>query len=339
MTDTLASDSMMSSERARRITRYAAKSVGAVGSAGVLGLIGVLYGEAKLAEHRIPIPTDLAPPTDDTTWAAPGVSPNRPPIRLAILGDSSAAGYGALLAQDTPGARLALGISEAARRPVRVHNVAVIGAESKDLAEQVDELGSGDDLALIMIGANDVTERTKPAVAVVFLEAAVRRLRAAGLEVLVGTCPDLGVIGPIAQPLRAYVGHASRRMARAQTVAVVRAGGRTVSLGDLLGPVFQANPALFAADRFHPSGAGYRAATDALLPSALDALGVRTRARSASPFTTRRAKPVEKAAAQAVAHPGSEVLPTEHRPGYAGRGSGTWARLRRRRTVSQPTAH
>lgn len=329
----------MSAERARRIARIAAKSVGAVGGAGVLGVVGVLYGEAKLAEHRIPVPTDLAPPTDDTTWAAPGVSPHRPPIRLAILGDSSAAGYGAAFARDTPGALLALGISEAARRPVRVHSVAVIGAESKDLAAQVDHLDRRSDLAVIMIGANDVTERTKPATAVAFLEQAVRRLRAAGMEVLVGTCPDLGVIGPIAQPLRAYVGHASRRMARAQTVAVVQAGGRTVSLGDLLGPMFQGNPALFSADRFHPSGAGYRAASDAMLPSALDALGLRTRARSASTFTTRRAKPVEKAAAQAVAHPGSEVLPTQRRPGIAGRGSDGWARLRRRRTVTQTTAH
>ena len=89
-----------------------------------------------------------------------------------------------------------------------------------------------------MIGANDVTELTKPSVAVPYLEDAVRALRARGAEVIVGTCPDLGTIRPIAQPLRAYARRLSRRMAREQTVAVVRAGGRTVSLGDLLGPLF-----------------------------------------------------------------------------------------------------
>jgi hypothetical protein len=221
---------------------------------------------------------------------------------------------------------------------VHVRSVAVIGAESKDLADQVALLDGSDELAVIFIGANDVTERTKPAVAVAFLAAAVGQLRAAGTQVVVATCPDLAAINPIAQPLRAYVGRESRRMARAQTVAVVNAGGRTVSLGDLI-HVFQHNPALFAADRFHPSGAGYREASDALLPSALDALGLRTRARSASAFTTRRAKPVEKAAAQAVAHPGSEVLPSNQHPGFAGRGGRTVARLRRRRTVRQTTAH
>jgi hypothetical protein len=116
-------------------------------------------------------------------------------------------------------------------------------------------------------------------------------------------------------------------MAAAQTVAVVRAGGRTVSLGDLLGPLFAERRELFAADQFHPSSAGYFEAAQAVLPSALDALGLRTRSTSASAFTTRRAKPVEKAAAQAAARPGSEVVGTESPHGRRG----VFARLRRRR--------
>jgi hypothetical protein len=120
-------------------------------------------------------------------------------------------------------------------------------------------------------------------------------------------------------------------MAREQTVAVVRAGGRTVSLGDLLGPLFASRLELFSADRFHPSEEGYREASLAILPSALDALGLRTRARSASTFTTRRSKPLERAAAQAAARPGSEVAPSDSRPMTAVRSGGTWARLRRRR--------
>ena len=50
----------------------------------------------------------------------------------------------------------------------------------------------------------------------------------------------------------------SRNLAAAQTVAVVEAGGRTVSLGDILGPAVRAAPdELFSDDRFHPSAAGY----------------------------------------------------------------------------------
>jgi lysophospholipase L1-like esterase len=332
MLDTLASTDVT---RTRRIATIAGGTLGAAAGLGltaVAGLAGVMWGEGRLAKRRIPISTDAPPVSDDTVWTAPGVSATRPPIRIALAGDSTAAGYGTHRDRDTPAAQFAMGISEVARRPVHVRNVAVVGAESKDLEPQIDQLvGAPPELVLILIGANDVTELTKASVAVPFLEVAVRRLRAAGSEVVVGTCPDLGAVRPIAQPLRAYVRRLSRQMAIAQTVAVVEAGGTSVSLGDLLGPIFATRLELFAEDRFHPSAAGYAEAARAMLPSALDCLGLRTRARSASAFTTRRAKPVAKAAAQAAAHPGTEVRPTEDRPITAVRGDGTWARLRRRR--------
>jgi lysophospholipase L1-like esterase len=275
------------------------------------------------------VPTE--PSATGTTWAAEGVSSRRPPVELAILGDSTAAGYGAQRERDTPGARIAIGISAVARRPVRVTSVAVVGSESTGLAAQADLLGSTPDLAVIIIGANDVTHRIKPAVSVRALADAVRELRGNGVAVVVGTCPDLGTIKPIAQPLRWVARRLSRRLAAAQTVAVVAEGGVTVSLGDLLGPLFETRDDLFSEDRFHPSAAGYAAAADAMLPSCLDALGLRTKSRSASTFTTRRARPVAKAAAQAAAHPGTEVAGTEIHGSPVGR-RGPWARLRRRRS-------
>jgi hypothetical protein len=162
-----------------------------------------------------------------------------------------------------------------------------------------------------------------------FLADAVRRLRGLGCEVIVGTTPDLGTIRPLAQPLRRYARSLSRAMSKAQTIAVVDAGGRTVSLGDILGPLFATQRELFSDDQFHPSAAGYAQAAQALLPSALDALGMGTRARSASTFLTRRPKPLAKAAAQAATRPGSEVAGA--RQSASGRRRGTWAQLRIRR--------
>jgi lysophospholipase L1-like esterase len=322
---------MTRSRRAPRIVLWAGGGLGGLAATGAVGLLGVLWGEVKLAERRIPIAKD-PPPSNDTTWAASGVSRTRPAIRIALLGDSTAAGYGAYRDRDTPGAQLAIGISEAARRPVHLTNVAVIGAEAADLGVQVSAVSpSRPELAVIMIGANDVTEGTKPADAMPFLEAAVTRLREGGAEVVVCTCPDLGTIRPLAQPLRAYARRQSHKMAAAQTVAVVRAGGRTVSLGDLLGPLFMTHLEYFSEDRFHPSAAGYAEAAQAALPSCLDALGVRTRARSASPFTTRRVKSAKKAAAQAAVRPGTEVVAAERFGRSEGR-SGPFAQLRRRRT-------
>ena len=317
--------------RRRRIAAYTGGTLGGVVLTGAVGLAGLLWGEVKLAERRIPQAFDAPPASNDTTWAANGVSRTRPPIRIAMLGDSTAAGYGAYRDRDTPGAQLAIGISEAARRPVHLTNLAVVGAETPDLPVQVDALGRRHpELVVIMIGANDVTEGTKPAVAVPYLEDSVERLRRGGAEVVVGTCPDLGTIKPLAQPLRAYARRLSRQMAREQTVGVVRAGGRTVSLGDLLGPMFATHLEYFSEDRFHPSAAGYAEAARALLPSCLDALGLRTRARSASTFTTRRVKTAKKAAAQAVTRPGTEVAAAERFGRSEGR-RGQFAQLRRRR--------
>ncbi|MEO6884745.1 MAG: SGNH/GDSL hydrolase family protein [Jatrophihabitantaceae bacterium] len=333
---------MSRASKAKKIATAAAYGGGGVGAVGALGgaaLIGVMFGESRIARHRIPIAVEDPPISHDTIWAAAGVSRSRPPIRIVMLGDSTAAGYGVHRDRDTPAAQLAIGISDAARRPVHVTNVAVVGAESHELAAQVDALRGrrGIELAVIMIGANDVTERTRPAVPVRFLADAVTALRVLGADVVVGTCPDLGTIRPLPQPLRWYARRLSRRLAAAQTVAVVQAGGRTVSLGDLLGPLFATHREFFADDQFHPSAAGYAEATRAILPSCLDALGLRTRATSASPFTTRRAKPVAKAAVQAASRPGSEVAAVE-RAGSSTR-RGRFAHLRRRRqplTVASP---
>ena len=85
-------------------------------------------------------------------------------------------------------------------------NVAMVGAESKHLAEQVERaLPAEPDVALIIIGGNDVTHRTTPAEAVPLLVSAIEQLREAGAEVVVGTCPDLGTIQPVAPPLRQIV--------------------------------------------------------------------------------------------------------------------------------------
>jgi lysophospholipase L1-like esterase len=324
------SGDVVGEQRVRRAVLYAAGGVSAVATTGAAALVGLLYAETRLARRRIPTAVEPPPVSHNTTWTAAGVSPRRPPIRLAVLGDSTAAGYGVSRDRDTPAARLAIGVSEAARRPVHVTNVAVVGAESPDLPVQITALGNArPELAAIMVGANDCIERTPPAVAVPYLEDTVRALRSLGAEVVVGTCPDLGTIRPLAQPLRAYARRLSRQLAKEQTVAVVRAGGRTVSLGDLLGPLFTSRLELFSADRFHPSAEGYAEAAAAMLPSCLDALGLRTRARSASAFTTRRVKPLARAAAQAVNRPGTEVAGAE-RLGRNTDRRGSLAQLRRR---------
>ena len=197
--------------------------------------VGTIVGEARLARRSIGL-AEAPPPRCDGGY---GAEFDGPPVTLAVLGDSSAAGYGVDLPRETPGALLAAGLAERVRRPVTVCSVAVVGATSTGLAPQCEAaVALRPDLAVILIGVNDVTHRIPVTVAVAHLASTVRQLRAVGTRVVVGTCPDLGTIRPIAQPLRWLARRWSRQMAAAQTIAAVEAGAATVSLGDLLGPEF-----------------------------------------------------------------------------------------------------
>jgi lysophospholipase L1-like esterase len=327
---------------ARRIAAGAAYGGGGIGLAGA-AVVGLLLAEAQLARRhvngtggsgRVPV----ADGRYGRAYDAPG-APVAEPLRLVLLGDSTAAGQGVRRSGQTPGALLASGLAAVAERPVTLRNVALPGAQSDDLDRQVGVvLGSSDevpDICVIMIGANDVTHRMPPTRSVRHLSAAVRRLRTAGAEVVVGTCPDLGTIEPVPQPLRWLARRASRQLAAAQTIGVVEQGGRTVSLGDLLGPEFEANPReLFGPDHYHPSAEGYATAAMAVLPTVCAALGLWP-ADEERPDVSRREGflPVARAAAEAASEAGTEVtaaMPTGPR--------GPWALLkrRRRRRVPEP---
>jgi len=302
------------------------------GGLGLLsaGAFGLVRAEAALARRAIGEPTGLAPDADGVYGAAhPGE-----PLTLALLGDSSATGFGVARAHQTPGAMLAAGLAACSDRPVRLVCTATVGARSSDLAEQAATVEEATpDVAVIMIGANDVTHRVKPPTAVRHLDHAVRRLRAVGAEVVVGTCPDLGTVEPVAQPLRWIARRSSRQLAAAQTIAVVEAGGRTVSLGDILGPEFAASPKeMFGPDRFHPSVAGYASAAAALLPSVCAALDVWFGAEAeATPDLSRGegVRPIALAAVEAADAAGTEVAGVQ--VGGRDRGPrGRWALLRHR---------
>ncbi len=257
--------------RARLVAVKAAYGGGTFG-----GLVGVSYAllaaQAKLARRAIGLPTGEAPRAAGSYGRG---QRGDTPLHLVMIGDSAAAGLGCVTADQTPGALLAGGIARDLPRRVDLEVVAVTGARSADLDGQVAQaLRRPLDVAVIIIGANDVTHRVPVAAAARDLGRAVRALRAAGAVVVVGTCPDLGSVKPLMQPLRTIAAHWSRRLATAQTVATVGQDGIAVSLGDLLARDFQEQPHLWSADRFHPSPEGYRRMVDVLLPSALDSLGV-----------------------------------------------------------------
>lgn len=315
--------------RAASAGRLATAAAVGGGGLGLLGgsLYGVLRLEARLARRTIGNAV-LAPPDPSGLYGAmlPG-----PPIRLSVLGDSAAAGYGARVVQETFGAYLATGLSRLARRPVRLRALATVGAQTTDLAQQI-RLATphNSHVVAIIIGANDVTHRVRPQVSLAALRDAVTTLRSGGPpgslraqapEVVVGTCPDLGTVRPLAPPLRQVARRWSRRLAAAQTIAIVESGGHSVSLASLLGPDFDSAPLeMFGPDGFHPSAAGYRSCATAMLPTVAHAIGaLPDDGMEPETFRGEGVYALARAAVLAAEHSGTEVsqveLPGRDRPG------------------------
>jgi lysophospholipase L1-like esterase len=196
-------------------------------------------------------------------------------IELLVLGDSIAAGLGADSPRQTPGARIARKLAKRTQRAVRLHTAAVVGAESSDLARQVASLPASyrPDVVVIVVGGNDVTHRVPVAESVRHLTGTVEGLQRRGAVVVVGTCPDLGALTAVPQPLRALGSRASRQLAAAQDRAVRPLGAHVVSLAEAVGPFFRTMPEeMFSLDRFHPSSLGYKRTAQALLPAVHAAL-------------------------------------------------------------------
>ena len=248
----------------------------------VVGARNLLTVQADRARSVIPKSWDV-PPRADGIYA-PGGGPVRRwerglpvDLHLMVFGDSTATGYGCNTAEDVPGVLIARGLAEESGKLIRLSTKAIVGATSKGLSGQVDAMfvaGPPPDAAVIMIGANDITALNGIGPSARRLGAAVQRLRASGAVVVVGTCPDFGVITAIPQPLRWTTRSRGLRLARAQAAAVRAAGGVPVPLADLLTPNFLKAPELmFSEDRFHPSAAGYALAANQLLPALCHALG------------------------------------------------------------------
>lgn len=232
-------------------------------TAATLGGIALLAGEVVAARLR-----SYAKPALGLAVRATVGPVTAAPLRLTLIGDAAALGVGVDKVSETLGGQLADLLAAGGQR-VDLSSVAVAGSRSSDLAPQVARalLGQRPDVAVILIGAGDATGLGRAREAASHLGAAVRRLREAGVEVVVGTCPDLAATRAFAPPLRQLIGWHGRRIARAQAAAAHASGGDVVDLASETGPVFRADAGALCFDGFHPSADGYRVWAHALYPA------------------------------------------------------------------------
>jgi lysophospholipase L1-like esterase len=235
--------------------------------ATTLGAAAVLGGEALYVSRREFLSADTAPPVAGTFGRA-----FAPPLRLAVLGDSTGAGVGVSRVDDTVAGRMARVLADTGRF-VTLDGLAVSGSRAADLAPQVSRaLVHPPDVAVVLIGANDATHATRLGDVEREVAAAVRRLRTAGVAVVVGSCPDMGSATAFPQPLRAIVSWRGRRVGEVTRDAAREAGAAVVDIGAETGPAFRSDPGRYlSSDEFHPSADGYALWADALAAATREA--------------------------------------------------------------------
>ena len=181
------------------------------------------------------------------------------------LGDSTAAGVGASAPEHTVARRVAA--ASAAGTPVEMRVLAVSGARIGDVVEeQLPQVAALDaDRIYVSVGANDAVHATR-----------VRTFRGlydellGGLpedvEVVILGVPDMGAPPRLAQPLRFFAGLNGERMDDEVRAAAEEHGHTYVDIAAETGPPFRRDPdRYFAADRYHPSDAGYALWVSAVL--------------------------------------------------------------------------
>jgi lysophospholipase L1-like esterase len=233
-------------------------------------LLAVLAIEVQLARTGPNLPDD-GPLDQGGRIGGTGTA-----LRVVWLGDSTAAGLGATSADAAVPRRVARGLD----RPVELTVLAVSGDTVGDVVDdQVRTLAAlAPDVVLVSIGANDVTHLTSEDAFRSRYRELVAAVPEGALLVLLGV-PDMGAPPRLAQPLRAIAGHRGRTLGRVAKAVAEESGAVYVDIAGETGSKMRSDTGqYFAADRFHPSDAGYALWADAVLAQLIPALADRAAA-------------------------------------------------------------
>ncbi len=189
------------------------------------------------------------------------------PVRLLVLGDSAARGYGLTDAATAFPQQVARGLAAATGRRVAVTSLATDGHRTADVrTEQVPLVRAADpDVVVVSVGVNDAIGRVPPDEVRASTTALLDAVEDAGDGALVAfvPCPDLGAAPGFGWPLARLVGWSCRRVARAQRRA---AAGRDL----VVVPLPRPDATMFGGDGFHPGETGHAAMARLVVEALLD---------------------------------------------------------------------
>lgn len=199
-----------------------------------------------------------------------GTVPGPDPLRLLVLGDSTAAGVGADTQEEALPGNLARELSARLGRGVHWRASGENGATARDLIEKYldDATASEVDLVFLSVGANDALGLRPRWAFGRDIRTLLHALRAGSPLVLMSSLPAFSRFELLPNPLRWNLYLHSRSLEDAARAVVARTPGTHISP-----PPPPYTDGFFATDLFHPSASGYRDWAEFALDDAAELLG------------------------------------------------------------------
>jgi lysophospholipase L1-like esterase len=210
---------------------------------------------------------------DEPPGARSGCEGSGVPLRLLIAGDSAAAGVGAATQDEALSGQLV-----AQLRPTRQVHWRLAAQTGHTVRDVIGRLHAAAperfDVAVVSVGVNDVTGRTRSASWVARQAALIELLKSKfGVDhLLLSSLPPMHVFPALPQPLRWYLGmRASQLNGMLRTIAEADAACEFLQID------FPFEQSYMAVDGFHPAAPAYSAWADAAARAILRRTGEQLR--------------------------------------------------------------
>ncbi len=228
-----------------------------------VALAPVLVVQGTGVRRRTPVLPEAAGPRSGV------VGGGGPPLTVAVVGESPAAGVGVPTQDDALAARFAAALAAGTRREVHWRLSARTGTTAERATPRLVPAlaGPAADAVLVQLGVNDTLRLRSRAAwrrdVTALLDALAPLVAPDGVVVLAGL-PDLAAFPTLPQPLRGVLGRHARALDRELGVlASARPGVQHAPAPPLSGADH------FAADGFHPNAAAVREWAAALAGAAV----------------------------------------------------------------------
>ncbi len=183
----------------------------------------------------------------------------RPPLRVAALGDSTLTAPGVSSADEIWIRQVARRLSETTLRPVELRSFGVGGSDSADVRHEQLPLALEFEphLAVVSVGANDLIRGLPIRRLHDHLDHIVGALTASGAQVVMSGVGDLGTIPRLAPPVRQMATRLGRRGDRVHARVAEKHGAVKAEQWVWASGEFRRRSDVWSPDRFHPNAAGH----------------------------------------------------------------------------------